>query len=138
VTPDGPVVVPVQTSDDIAGDADVVMIGVSVGAEDVDEALRFHAPSMAGTGHRQAHEFTGAVRVWSTEGCGLRDRSREQIAETAGWSAFATPSELTMASASLWRDRLRLTVLASDVAGGAGPDEARRRRAKSGWDVGIL
>jgi hypothetical protein len=35
------------------------------------------------------------------------------------------------------RGRLRVMGLASDEAGEAGPDEARRRRAKSGWEAGI-
>ena len=58
------------------------------------------------------------------------------IAETAR-SAFATPPELTMASASFRRDRRRLRRLASG-AGGAGLDEARRSRAKSGWVLGTI
>jgi hypothetical protein len=37
----------------------------------------------------------------------------------------------------LRRDRLRLMGTRSGQAGEAGLDEARRRRAKSGWDVGI-
>lgn len=40
-------VVPVQALDDITREADVMAIGVAVAAEDVDEALRFHALSLA-------------------------------------------------------------------------------------------
>jgi hypothetical protein len=89
-----------------------VAVGSGVTAEDVDEASLFHAGGKAGTmpewvrvesgreaADRQMHFAEVAIGQCGKgcRGCVLR-------------SAFATPSELTMISAPLRRDSLRLSV----------------------------
>jgi len=142
--------VPVETSGDVAGEADVVPVGVSVAAEDVDEAPGFHA---VGRGRNDAEVACGRSRGeppvvdlmvenyaigWTVTGC---RKCRCWWAASASASTRTDVERVEVVSAFARLAGCGETDFArgelAGSAGGAGLDEARRSRAKSGWEAGI-
>jgi hypothetical protein len=108
---------------DVARDAGVMAAGVAVALEHVGES-RAKSPPAGDSMVRATVEGGGLSRdvtrrrAGVRSGCADRACGRWRVLHSGGnrgfrWSAFAAPSELTLASAPLRRDRLRLRRLAS-------------------------
>ena len=70
----GTVVVPAQTSGHVAGETDVIAIGILVAAEDIHEPAWSHVPARGTSYARaQAHAFVRHVRTNAIEDRGFRD-----------------------------------------------------------------
>jgi hypothetical protein len=123
---------PVQAAHDVACEANVVAIGMRVATKDIDEASRFHAADEARPGPASRNEILTRIQNCPIEEWGFRNRTdvnRLQNLRCGGPPSSAPRT--TARQTSTRRGR------AQNTAGEAGLDEARRRRAKSGWETGI-
>ena len=131
-----PVPVPLKSILDVARHADVVLGGVTQAAEDVDDAL-------ADAEHAEARSTARAIaRIWAFSRAFL-ERRRAGTVDLRRVSGLMLakleqgPPLLASRASARQTSRVGEPTSVSRRAERADLDEARRRRAKSGWEAGI-